>query len=107
MTDVLIKNLEAKKISESKAKELIIDILPENIKNPNETFERITNKISKIINFKEENSIEKIRKWLDVLYMICNNDEQKIKEYFLSLFLNVKICSPEEELVPNKKVKKL
>ena len=39
--------------------------------------------------------------------MICNNDEQKIKEYFLSLFLNVKICSPEEELVPNKKVKKL
>ena len=106
MTDVLIKNLEAKKISESKAKELIIDILPENIKNPNETFERITNKISEIINCKEENSIEKIRKWLNTLYMMCNNDEQKTKENFLSLFLNVKIYSPEEELVLNKKVKK-
>ena len=105
-TYVLIKSLEAKKISESKAKELIIDTLPENIKNPNETFERITNKISEIINCKEENSIEKIRKWLNTLYMMCNNDEQKTKENFLSLFLNVKIYSPEEELVLNKKVKK-
>ena len=38
--------------------------------------------------------------------MMCNNDEQKTKENFLSLFLNVKIYSPEEELVLNKKVKK-
>ena len=105
-TYVLIKSLEAKKISEPKAKELIIDTLPENIKNPNETFERITNKISEIINCKEENSIEKIRKWLNTLYMMCNNDEQKTKENFLSLFLNIKIYSPEEELVLNKKVKK-
>ena len=105
-TYVLIKSLEAKKISEPKAKELIIDILPKNITNPNEVFETITEKISEIINCKEENSIEKIRKWLNTLYMMCNNDFEKTKENFLSLFLNVKIYKPEEELILAKKIKK-
>ena len=105
-TYVLIKSLEAKKISEPKAKELIIDILPKNITNPNEVFETITEKISEIINCKEENSIEKIRKWLNTLYMMCNNDFEKTKENFLSLFLNVKLYKPEEELILTKKIKK-
>ena len=105
-TYVLIKSLEAKKISEPKAKELIIDILPKNITNPNEVFETITEKISEIINCKEENSIEKIRKWLNTLYMMCNNDFEKTKDNFLSLFLNVKLYKPEEELILTKKIKK-
>ena len=96
------KNLEAKKITEEKAKELIIKKLLENSKNPNEIIEKITEEILKIINCQEEISIINIRKWLNTLYMMCNN----IIENFLSLFLNIKIYNQNEDSLFNKKVKK-
>ena len=71
------KNLEAKKITEEKAKELIIKKLLENSKNPNEIIEKITEEILKIINCQEEISIINIRKWLYILYMMCNNINRK------------------------------
>ena len=71
------KNLEAKKITEEKAKELIIKKLLENSKNPNEIIEKITEEILKIINCQEEISIINIRKWLYTLYMMYNNINRK------------------------------
>ena len=38
--------------------------------------------------------------------MMCNNDFEKTKDNFLSLFLNVKLYKPEEELILTKKIKK-
>ena len=105
-TYVLIKNFESKKITEEKAKELIIDPLPKDLINHNEINNIIINKIKEILDCSNKNEIEKLNKWINTLYMMCNNDQNKTNENFLSLFSNIKIYKSEEELKLKKKVKK-
>ncbi len=105
-TYVLIKNFESKKITEEKAKELIIDQLPKDINNQNEINNIIINKILEILDCSNKDDIEKMNKWINTLNMMCNNDQLKINENFLSLFTNIKIYNNEEELKLKKKVKK-
>ena len=105
-TYVLIKNFESKKINEEKAKELIIDPLPKDIINHNEINNIIINKIKEILYCSNKDDIEKINKWINTLYMMCNNDQINTNENFLSLFSNIKIYKKEEELKLKKKVKK-
>ena len=105
-TYVLIKNFESKKITEEKAKELIIDPLPKDLINHNEINNIIINKIKEILYCSNKDDIEKMNKWINTLNMMCNNDQLKINENFLSLFTNIKIYNNEEELKLKKKVKK-
>ena len=56
------KNLEAKKITEEKAKELIIKKLLENSKNPNEIIEKITEEILKNNKLSRRNKYNKYKK---------------------------------------------
>ena len=105
-TYVIIKNFEAKKISQQKAKELIIDKLPTNSNNHNEISNIMANKIIEILECTKKEDKEKIVKWINTLYMMSNNDQMKANENYLSLFSNIKTYSPEEELILKKKVKK-
>ena len=56
------KHLEAKKITEEKAKELIIKKLLENSKNPNEIIEKITEEILKNNKLSRRNKYNKYKK---------------------------------------------
>jgi hypothetical protein len=70
----------------------------------NDYIDYLINEIKK--SNKNKNEIEKLNKWINTLYMMCNNDQNKTNENFLSLFSNIKIYKSEEELKLKKKVKK-
>ena len=103
-TYVLIKNFEAKKITEELAKAKLIS--PSPLPTIQDFITQFTNNISIVLNTKHSESLEKIKKWINTLLNMCNNDQQKTNENFLSLFSNVKIYSSDKELILNKKVKK-
>jgi len=106
-TFVLIKNFEAKKVTVDIAKEKIILIQNKSEEIPNETFiQQMSHNILKCLNCKKEESIQKINKWLFFLLNISENNQQLMTQKFLSLLTNIKIYSPEEELLLSKKVKK-
>jgi len=106
-TFVLIKNLEAKKITQEIAKEKII-LLP-SIKEeiPLDTFvQQMSNNISTCLNCKNEESIKKLNNWLYFLLNINGNNQKIMTEKFLSFLTNVKTYTPEQEILLGKKVKK-
>jgi hypothetical protein len=73
----------------------------------NETFiQQMSQNILSCLNNKNEESIQKLDKWLYFLLNISENSQKIMTEKFLSLLTNIKIYSSEEELILSKKVKK-
>ena len=106
-TFVLVKNLEAKKITADTAKEKIILLANKPEEMTNETFiQQMSQNILSCLNNKNEESIQKLDKWLYFLLNISENNQNIMTEKFLSLLTNIKIYSSEEELILSKKVKK-
>ena len=106
-TFVLIKNLEAKKITPEIAKEKIILLQNEKESIPLDKFiQQMSNNISICLNCKEEESLKKLNKWLKVFLNINDNNQILMTEKFLSLLTNIKIYTQEQELLLSKKVKK-
>ena len=106
-TFVLVKNLEAKKITTDIAKEKIILLPNKTEEMPNETFiQQMSHNILSCLNNKNEESIQKLDKWLYFLLSISENNQNTMTEKFLSLLTNIKIYTQEEELLLSKKVKK-
>jgi len=106
-TFVLVKNLEAKKITADTAKEKIVLLANKPEEMTNETFiQQMSQNILSCLNNKNEESIQKLDKWLYFLLNISENSQKIMTEKFLSLLTNIKIYSSEEELILSKKVKK-
>ena len=106
-TFVLVKNLEVKKITTEIAKEKIILIQNKSEEIPNEKFiQQMSHNILKSLNNKNEESIQKLNKWLFFLLNISENNQNIMTEKFLSLLSNIKIYTQDEELLLSKKVKK-
>ena len=106
-TFVLVKNLEVKKITADIAKEKIILIQNKNEEIPNEKFiQQMSHNILTCLNNKNEESIQKLNRWLYFILNISENNQNMMSEKFLSLLTNIKIYTPEEELLLSKKVKK-
>ena len=106
-TFVLVKNLEVKKITPDIAKEKIILLQNKSEEIPNEKFiQQMSHNILKCLNNNNEESIQKLDKWLNYLLNISENNQNIMTEKFLSLLTNIKIYKPEEELILSKKVKK-
>ena len=106
-TFVLVKNLEVKKITADIAKEKIILLQNKSEEIPNDKFiQQMSHNILICLNNNNEESIQKLDKWLNFLLNISENDQNIMTEKFLSLLTNIKIYKPEEELLLSKKVKK-
>ena len=106
-TYILVQNFESKKITMDIAKEKIILIQNKSEETPNDKFiEQMSHNILTCLNNKNEESIQKLNKWLFFLLNISENKPSIMTEKFLSLLSNVKIYTAEEELVLSKKVKK-
>ena len=106
-TFVLVKSLEVKKITTEIAKEKIILIQNKSEEIPNEKFiQQMSHNILKSLNNKNEESIQKLNKWLFFLLNISENNQNIMTEKFLSLLSNIKIYTQDEELLLSKKVKK-
>ena len=106
-TFVLVKNLEVKKITADIAKEKIILLQNKSEEIPNDKFiQQMSHNILKCLNNNNEESIQKLDKWLNFLLNISENNQNIMTEKFLSLLTNIKIYKPEEELLLSKKVKK-
>ena len=106
-TFVLVKNLESKKITADIAKEKIILIQNKNEEIPNEKFiQQMSHNILTCLNNKNEESILKLNRWLYFILNISENNKNMMSEKFLSLLTNIKIYTPEEELLLSKKFKK-
>ena len=106
-TFVLVKNLEAKKITSDIAKEKIILLTNKIEIITNETYiQQMSQNILSYLNNKNEESIQKLDKWLYFLLNISENSQKIMTEKFLSLLTNIKIYSSDEELILSKKVKK-
>ena len=106
-TFVLLQNLEAKKITIDIAKEKIILLQNKSEELPNDKFiEQMCHNILTCLNNKNEESIQKLNKWLYFLLNISENKQNLMTEKFISLLANIKIYTPEEELLLSKKVKK-
>jgi hypothetical protein len=106
-TFVLIKNLEAKKITPEIAKEKII-LLP-SMKDeipPDKFVQQMSNNISKCLNCTNEESLKKLNNWLYFFLYINGNNQKIMTEKFLSLLSNIKTYTPEQEILLGKKVKK-
>ena len=106
-TFVLLQNLESKKITIDIAKEKIILLQNKSEELPNDKFiEQMCHNILTCLNNKNEESIQKLNKWLYFLLNISENKQNLMTEKFISLLANIKIYTPEEELLLSKKVKK-
>ena len=106
-TFVLVKNLEAKKITTEVAKEKIILLTNKSEEIPNETFiQQMSHNILSCLNNTNEESIQRLDKWLNFLLSISENNQDTMNKKFLSLLTNIKIYTQEEELILSKKVKK-
>ena len=106
-TFVLIKNLEAKKITTDIAKEKIILVQNNKDEIPIDKFvQQMSNNILLCLNCKNEDSIKKLNNWIYSLLNINGNNQKLMTERFLSLLTNIKVYTPEQEILLGKKVKK-
>ena len=106
-TYILIKNFESKKISEETARQKII-MIP-STKDPlddNKFIEQMSFNIMKSVHCDHAESLEKVKKWLVTLFNLCSKDQKKVTENFLTLFNNITIYTPDQEILLGKKVKK-
>ena len=105
-TFILVKNLEAKKINEELARQKII-IVPTREQMEKQTFiDQMSFNIMKAIHCENKDSLEKVKTWLNSFLTMCDDDEKKMTESFLSLFKEVNIYNSEKELMFSKKIKK-
>ena len=106
-TFVLIKNLEAKKITTEIAKEKII-LLPrmKDEITSDKFVQQMSNNISKCLNCTNEESLKKLNNWLYFFLHINGNNQKIMTEKFLSLLTNIKTYTPDQEILLGKKVKK-
>ena len=106
-TFVLIKNLEAKKITAEIAKEKIILVQNKKEEIPIDKFvQQMSNNILKCLNCKNEESIKKLNNWLYFILNINGNNQKIMTQKFLSLLTNIKLYTPDQEILLSKKVKK-
>jgi len=106
-TFVLIKNLEAKKITTDIAKQKIILIQNKKDEIPKDKFvQQMSNNILTVLNCKNEESIKKLNNWLYFMLNLNDDNQSLMTEKFLSLLSNVKTYTSEQELTLTKKVKK-
>ena len=106
-TYILIKNFEAKKMGEEVARQKIIMIPSTKDQPDNKKFiDQMSFNIMKSIHCDESNSMEKVKKWLSTLLLLCGNDQKKMTENFLTLFNNITLYTPEQEIILGKKIKK-
>ena len=105
-TFILVKNLEAKKINEELARQKII-IVPTKDQMEKQTFiDQMSFNIMKAIHCENKDSLEKVKTWLNSFLTMCDDDQKKMTESFLSLFKEVNIYNSEKELMFSKKIKK-
>jgi len=106
-TFVLIKNLEAKKVTTDIAKQKIILIQNKKDEIPKDKFvQQMSNNILTVLNCKNEDSIKKLNSWLYFMLNLNDDNQSLMTEKFLSLLSNVKTYTSEQELTLSKKVKK-
>jgi hypothetical protein len=98
--------LEAKKINEELARQKII-IVPTRDQMEKQTFiDQMSFNIMKAIHCENKDSLEKVKTWLNSFLTMCDDDQKKMTESFLSLFKEVNIYNSEKELMFSKKIKK-
>ena len=68
--------------------------------------EQMSFNIMKSVHCDHKESLEKVKKWLVTLFILCSNDQKKVTENFLTLFNNITIYTQEQEILLSKKVKK-
>ena len=106
-TYILIKNFESKKIGDETARQKII-MIPSS-KDPldsNKFIDQMSFNIMKAVHCDNSDSLQKVKKWLSTLLVLCANDQKKMTENFLTLFSNITIYSQEQEILLSKKIKK-
>ena len=106
-TYILIKNFESKKISEETARQkiIIIPLSKEPLDN-NKFIDQMSFNIMKSVHCDNDDSLQKVKKWLTTLLTLCANDQKKMTENFLTLFSNITLYTQEQEILLSKKVKK-
>ena len=105
-TFILVKNLEAKKINEEAARQKIIIVPTKEQMEKNTFIEQMSFNIMKAIRCDNKDSLEKVKTWLNTFLTMCDDDQKKMTESFLSLFKEVNIYNSEKELFFSKKIKK-
>ena len=105
-TFILAKSFEAKKINEELARQKIIIIPTKEQMEKNTFIDQMSFNIMKAIHCENKDSSEKIKKWLKSFLIMCDDNQKKMTESFLSLFKEVNIYNPEKELFFSKKIKK-
>jgi len=105
-TYILIKNFECKKINEEAARQKIIMASTKEEIEKNRFIEQMSFNIMKSIHCEHKDSLAKVKIWLNTLLSMCDNDQKKMTENFLSLFSNINIYTAEQELIFSKKIKK-
>ena len=106
-TYILIKNFESKKISEETARQkiIIIPLSKEPLDN-NKFIDQMSFNIMKSVHCDNNDSLQKVKKWLGTLLTLCANDQKKMTENFLALFSNITLYTQDQEILLSKKVKK-
>ena len=105
-TFILVKSFEAKKINEELARQKIIIIPTREQMEKNTFIDQMCFNIMKAIHCENKDSSEKIKNWLRSFLTMCDDDQKKMTESFLSLFKEVNINNSEKELFFSKKIKK-
>ena len=103
---ILLKNLEAKKINEEAARQKIIIITTKDQLDKNTFIDQMSFNIMKAIHCENKDSLEKVKAWLNSFLTMCDDDQKKMTESFLSLFKEMNIYNSEKELIFSKKLKK-
>ena len=106
LTFILVKSFEAKKINEELARQKIIIIPTREQMEKNTFIDQMCFNIMKAIHCENKDSSEKIKNWLSSFLTMCDDDQKKMTESFLSLFKEVNIYNSEKELFFSKKIKK-
>jgi hypothetical protein len=105
-TYILIKNFECKKISEEIARQKIIMASTKEEIEKNRFIDQMSFNIMKSIHCEHKDSLAKVKAWINTLLNMCDNDQKKMTDNFLSLFSNINTFNSEQELILCKKIKK-
>ena len=106
LTFILVKNLEAKKMNEEAARQKIIIVPTKDPMEKNTFIDQMSFNIMKSIRCENKDSLEKVKLWLNTFLTMCDDDQKKMTESFLSLFKEINIYNSEKELLFSKKIKK-
>ena len=105
-TYILIKNFESKKITEEIARQKIMMATTKDKIEKKRFIEQMSFNIMKAVHCENKESLEKVKKWIATLLKMCNDDQKKMTDNFLSLFSSITLYNSEQELILSKKIKK-